>query len=456
MKTKLMKQNLGLFAFLLSLNIFLFSCSDEDDQPSLSNNTEIVSFSFSDLNVNATISNGSITATLPLYTDLTDLAPTIVVAEGATITPASGIAQDFTEPVTYVVRAEDGTEFMFTATINALAVVVNPVWERNLNSGGLPSWFTANNDRDLSVFGEFLYIHNNNDRIRVVNSATGADINVGELGFLSATQNFGGGNLNLLTTATDNQGRILGGNLRVGSASGFPWNMYVWENNDAPQELLFSYPVPAGVQLADNISVIGDVRGTATLFAPASGFAAQSPFIYKFNIREGSLDGEPVVIELDRNLGNAPSVVPVSNNANANLIVVGTGISNVAEYDQSGNLVSKLPDSLKDIEEFASLFNFALDVGVFEIGDRKFIATTSTDFANTNAAAGNIFIIDYTDGLENVTPEKIQRIPLTPEDNIDNNFNGTGGIGVTVNGDSAIVYGMLTNFGFGAYRITIE
>ncbi|MEP1713105.1 MAG: BspA family leucine-rich repeat surface protein [Ekhidna sp.] len=41
-------------------------------------------------------------------TDVTALAPTITLSEGATSNPASGVAQDFTSPVTYVVTAEDG------------------------------------------------------------------------------------------------------------------------------------------------------------------------------------------------------------------------------------------------------------------------------------------------------------------------------------------------------------
>jgi hypothetical protein len=49
--------------------------------------------------------------------DITNLTPTIVVSPLATISPESGVAQDFTNPVVYTVIAEDGTEQEWTATV---------------------------------------------------------------------------------------------------------------------------------------------------------------------------------------------------------------------------------------------------------------------------------------------------------------------------------------------------
>lgn len=54
---------------------------------------------------------------LPNGTDVTQLVPTIVVSEGATISPASGVAQDFTNPVTYTVTAQNGTTAEYTVLV---------------------------------------------------------------------------------------------------------------------------------------------------------------------------------------------------------------------------------------------------------------------------------------------------------------------------------------------------
>ena len=72
--------------------------------------------SFTVAGVNATIDQKAhtITAELPAGTDLTNLAPTIVCFANATSTPASGEAQDFTNPVTYTAG---GVSYMVTLTV---------------------------------------------------------------------------------------------------------------------------------------------------------------------------------------------------------------------------------------------------------------------------------------------------------------------------------------------------
>ncbi len=457
MLLSLQKQSAILMALLLGFT--LVACNnDDDDGPTLSREAQITQFIFTSLTPpdTATISGTNITASVPAGTDVTALTPTITVSTGASVQPASGTARDFTNPVTYTVTAEDGTQQTYTVTVTVEAppeVSITPIWQRNLVSGGLPSWFTANNDRDITAFGDFVFVHNNNDKIRVVAAATGADVAAGDTTFIDGRQNFSGGNINLLGMDTDSQGRIVASNMRIGSDALNPWNVYVWNNKDADQELLFAYPTPAGSRVGDNLTVKGDVRGTAQVYAPVSG--AQTNFVLKFSISGGQANTTPQVITLQglTGLGNAADVHPVSNDANANLIVAGTGVAGIAEYSQNGTLVGRLPESLKT-GETAMLFSFALDVEPFELRGRKLIATTASDFVNTaSATSGFLYIIDYTDGWENLTPAQIKRVPFTPAGNIDTNNNGTGGVSVIVNGDEAVVYAMITNYGIGAYRV---
>ncbi|WP_439882160.1 M4 family metallopeptidase [Pontibacter sp. MBLB2868] len=85
----------------------------------LSSEKEVLSF-----DVVSPIARGSvdkeghtIQVTLPNTTDLTSIAPIINVSRDATISPASGVAQDFTNPVTYTVRAQDGSTQTYTVTV---------------------------------------------------------------------------------------------------------------------------------------------------------------------------------------------------------------------------------------------------------------------------------------------------------------------------------------------------
>ena len=59
----------------------------------------------------------TVTVQMPQGTDVTELVPTIEVSEGATVSPASGEPQDFTNPVFYTVTAQNGTTAVYTVTV---------------------------------------------------------------------------------------------------------------------------------------------------------------------------------------------------------------------------------------------------------------------------------------------------------------------------------------------------
>ena len=81
---------------------------------------EITAFTFDSEAVTEqpTIDGNNITFKVLDGADITALVPTITVSEGATVTPASGEAQDFTNPVTYTVVSEDyGTINTYTVSV---------------------------------------------------------------------------------------------------------------------------------------------------------------------------------------------------------------------------------------------------------------------------------------------------------------------------------------------------
>lgn len=80
------------------------------------NEKSILSFSIAEPACDGVIDQVSMTVTLsfPGGTDITNLVPNIVISEGAQISPASGVAQDFTNPVEYTVTAMNGTTAVYT------------------------------------------------------------------------------------------------------------------------------------------------------------------------------------------------------------------------------------------------------------------------------------------------------------------------------------------------------
>ncbi|MBO0948942.1 IPT/TIG domain-containing protein [Fibrella forsythiae] len=91
-----------------------------------SSDNSITAFAFNGLSpaINATISGNTISATVPVGTNLTALVPTIVLPAGASVSPASGVAQNFSSPVTYTVKAEDGTIQTYTVSVSIQGISI--------------------------------------------------------------------------------------------------------------------------------------------------------------------------------------------------------------------------------------------------------------------------------------------------------------------------------------------
>jgi hypothetical protein len=110
-------KKLGYVFFVLALGSFA-SCSSSHSL------NDITAFSI-DGTIGAinevALPNPAITVTMPSGTAVTNLTPTITVSEGCSVSPASGVAQDFTNPVTYTVTAADATTRTYTATVTLLA-----------------------------------------------------------------------------------------------------------------------------------------------------------------------------------------------------------------------------------------------------------------------------------------------------------------------------------------------
>ncbi|ANQ52571.1 hypothetical protein MY04_5239 [Flammeovirga sp. MY04] len=69
--------------------------------------------------------NKTIDVVVPQDMELTNLAPTITVSKNAIVSPNSGIAQDFTNPITYTVTAENGSSQEYVVTVTNKVIVPN-------------------------------------------------------------------------------------------------------------------------------------------------------------------------------------------------------------------------------------------------------------------------------------------------------------------------------------------
>lgn len=102
-----------LMVVLTALVMLFASCNKESSEK------KILSFKFASPAVEAVVEESAktVVAVVPMGTDVTSLVPLITISEKATINPGSGLPQNFTNPVQYVVTAEDGSQQAYIVTV---------------------------------------------------------------------------------------------------------------------------------------------------------------------------------------------------------------------------------------------------------------------------------------------------------------------------------------------------
>lgn len=108
-----MKKVSKVLILTLAAITLLASCKKESSEK------KILEFKFASPAVEAVITESAktIVAVVPFGTDVTALVPIITVSDKATVTPTSGSPVNFTNPVTFTVTAEDGSQVNYVATI---------------------------------------------------------------------------------------------------------------------------------------------------------------------------------------------------------------------------------------------------------------------------------------------------------------------------------------------------
>ena len=138
----------------------VFTSCDKPNNEQKSSEKQITAFVFTTPAATGVINETAktIAVKVPAGTTLTDLVPTITVSEKASVNPLSGVAQNFTNPATYTVTAEDGSTAVYTVTVSLLptpdplvdeGVIINGIkWAtRNVNAPGT----FANYSHDLGM-----------------------------------------------------------------------------------------------------------------------------------------------------------------------------------------------------------------------------------------------------------------------------------------------------------------
>ncbi len=93
---------------------------EPEPTPVLSSEKSIISFSFENLNpvINGVIGDDyNISLTVPYGTDVSNMIPVILTSEKSSILPISMEPQNFTDSISYIVKAENGTTLSYFVTV---------------------------------------------------------------------------------------------------------------------------------------------------------------------------------------------------------------------------------------------------------------------------------------------------------------------------------------------------
>ncbi len=230
--------------------------------------------------------------------------------------------------------------------------------------------------------------------------------------------------------------------------------VYDWadKNAKANSNLLFNGAFAPG-RVGDNIEVVGDVDGTATVFVPSTSTDNR---LLKFSISGGVANTTPTAIIYTGNtVGVGADVSSIDGTAGSDLLGARfTNPSNIVRLTQTGTIT----DSLKKANITNKDIFDALSVKAFTVNGKKMFAAAAANFNGTTngSKVGTLFIVDYTEGLGNVTDANIKQVLFTPDSPLQANENATGGVDVIVDGNEATIYALLSNMGIGAYKVTVE
>lgn len=129
-------------------------------KPAPTTGKDILSFNFNALipPVNGVVNATAKTVSLqvPTGTNVTALVPTITLSPNATVSPASGVAQNFSAPVSYTVTAQDGTSQAWIVTVTLAPAGQTVLFFEDFDKlTTLPAgWVVINNDKYIQATGE--------------------------------------------------------------------------------------------------------------------------------------------------------------------------------------------------------------------------------------------------------------------------------------------------------------
>jgi len=461
----LLYKNRLLFIVLACLFV-LVNCEEDtvfNEGPFLSKRTNILSFQFQNLDppVEATVNQDEklITATLPFGSDISALIPTITVSEKASVSPASGIANDFTNEVIYTVNAENGDTQNYRVLVElsepdatTVLALSNPVWNLSPSGTGVPSYFTQDGERGIAYGNGKIYLTNNNDQVVILDAATGE-----QQGLLDMTDVDGGGP-KIADVNVSDDGTILACNsvefTSDGGGEPTVFKIYKWDDDAATPEVFLSY-TNTEYRMGDSFSVIGDIQTNAVILTTFGrkflNPTTRGSLIFRWNVINGVVDENPTLVTV----AGVPSLTRFGSRPHAQLLdvdsesyYVNANDIDFTKVDLSGSFENRIPNSGRALYDgFTSYFE------IFQFAGKTVIAAAFP----RSSIESRLLVIDITEGIENVTNDDVILSQDFMAGTTIGNANASGAVTVNiVNQNKVEIYCLITNQAVAKFDLTTE
>lgn len=307
-------------AIMLLATVCVVSCDSKDEEgPALKTDAAITSFALdlTALNeledqtikdaVKVEIVGEEIQVNLPFGLDsivmkkfLSSNAPTIGVSAGATVSPASGVAQKFNSPtsVTYIVTAEDGiSKTPYKVRFFESAQTGYGVMEEYWRKAGLAfsDPFTNNNEKSFALTPNQIILQSgglyDNVALKLIKLSL---LDGSEQGYVNLALDAENSITSVRCLAGDKKGGFIACNLAV---EGEDFKVWAWENAEAAPRELIKWNVEnltlVGTLPADwakmfvgrRISIVGDLKTTAYIYA----YACYTLDILRWEVKNGTV-----------------------------------------------------------------------------------------------------------------------------------------------------------------------
>ena len=241
---------------------------------------DLTKFSFAAISpvVDATIdaSTKAITATVPAGTDVTKLVPTITISDKATVSPATGVAQDFSKEVSYTVTAEDASTVVYKVKIDIeVADVLNDIV------------LTGSKDRMLALNAEtgakkWEYISRSSFGIGASPVVINNDVYFGDNGyFYDFDLKTGAKKWELnLGGQSDNPPTVVDGVIYIASNSYSPTSATMYAIDATKGTVIWKFAIPSGSSIS--------ISASATISNGLVYFSSYNYILYALDAKTGA------------------------------------------------------------------------------------------------------------------------------------------------------------------------